>query len=305
MGLKIKQVFRVDAWSLIKIGLQWLWDLIFGGLVAQPIAQSLVDTAPLRKLLRKVIRSDQITKAIEEEKFKCLAITATEVYTGSSVTFVQAKNFKAWRRARRRSDPAVITADHVLGSAAIPFLFPSVLVGKKRYVDGCIRSTTPLGPAARLGANKILAVGVRKIVNLPESEIGNTNQDEPKASAAKLASLVLNSLFSESLDADAEHLERLNAIVDKVPETHELGMRKIDILVIRPSEDLGKIASEYESELPPLVRYLLRGLGATSKTSGDVLSYLLFVPGYTSKLIEIGYNDAKAMDDKIRDFFAS
>lgn len=80
---------------------------------------------------------------------------------------------------------------------------------------------------------------------------------------AQLGALVLNSLFSESLDADVDHLERLNTMIASRSDG-SFTIRKIDVLVIRPSEDLGALANQYHDELPPLVRYLLRGLGVSA-----------------------------------------
>ena len=190
-----------------------------------------------------------------------------------------------------------------MASAAIPLLFPSVLVGNRQYVDGCIRSTSPLGPATRLGAEKILAVGVRRYYM---RETGNFTEaplekKEPQPSAAQVGALVLNSLFAEALDADVEHLERLNSIV---PEKREgsFGMRKIEVMVIRPSEDLGELATNYQKLVPPIVRFLLRGLGSEAGESSDILSYLLFVPEFLQKLVELGYKDAEAEHNRLVKF---
>ena len=49
---------------------------------------------------------------------------------------------------------------HVRASAAIPFLFPSVRIGDHYYVDGGLRMNTPLAPAVRLGANRVLVIGL-------------------------------------------------------------------------------------------------------------------------------------------------
>jgi NTE family protein len=52
------------------------------------------------------------------------------------------------------SGPAV---DAVLASAAIPAAFPSVRIGKDELVDGAVGSNTPIGIAAKLGADRIIA----------------------------------------------------------------------------------------------------------------------------------------------------
>ena len=304
--LRMNQVFRTDIFSLLKIGLFWIYDFFLAGFTGKPLSHSLVDTRPLRELLQTVHRPDRIREAIEQGKFRSLAISATEVYTGSLVTFVQSKSFRLWQRARRKAVATEIHVDHVMASAAIPLLFPSVLVNNRRYVDGCIRSTSPLGPAIRLGANQILAIGVRRYY-LQDAKNGADvvlSEPEPNPSAAQLGSLILNSLFSESLDADVEHLERLNFLA---PEQNEksFGMKKVEILVIRPSVDLGTLAKQYSDRVPLLIRFLLRGIGSERGSSSDILSYLLFVPDFLTALIDLGYRDAQAEAAKIHQFFRS
>ncbi|MGZ3741580.1 MAG: patatin-like phospholipase family protein, partial [Bdellovibrionota bacterium] len=276
--LEMNEVFRTDILSLLNIGLRWLYDITLGGILGKPSAHFLVDTKPLRNLLEKIYQPQAVRDAIKSGKLRTVAVSATEVYTGNLVTFMQTEHHKAWHRARRHSVCTELSVDHILASAAIPLLFPSVLVGNRQYVDGCIRSTSPLGPATRLGAEKILAVGVRRYYM---QETGNFHEapldkKEPQPSAAQLGALVLNSLFAEALDADVEHLERLNSVV---PDQREgsFGMRKIEVMVIRPSEDLGELATHYQKLVPPFVRFLLRGLGSEQGESSDILSYLLFV----------------------------
>ena len=302
-SLKMREVFRTDAFSLVTIGVRWIYDLIFGGFFGRPLAHSLVDTQPLHDLLKELMVGENIDSAIESGALKNIAISATEVKNGCLVTFVQSRSFKNWFRARKRSRPAKIRAEHIMASAAIPLLFPGVTIENRRYVDGSIRSTAPLSPAARLGADKILAVGVRQhyISELPENWLKTPEEPEGRASVAQLSSLVLNSFFSESLDADVDHLERLNSVIESAGENSTL--KKIDILVIRPSLDLGLMASQFHAKLPPLVRYLLRGLGSEQGDTSDILSYLMFVPEYTSSLVALGYRDAKAVHHDLEKFF--
>ncbi len=303
--LEMKEVFRTDALAIAKSIFRWSYDVALGGFIGRPLAHSLVDTSPLRKLLEGIYRPDLVAQAIEEGKLRHVAVSATEVYSGSLVTFVQSKSVKLWHRARRRAVTTVLDVEHIMASSAIPLLFPAVLLNNRQYVDGCIRSISPLGPATRLGADKILAIGVRRYYM---RETGNLFEDalskpEAKPSPAALGALVLNSLFAESLDSDVEHLERLNAIT---PDQREgsFGMRKIEMLVIRPSEDLGEMATYFRKKMPSLVRFLLRGLGSERDKASDILSYLLFVPEFLEALVDLGYQDARAEDQRLRQFFA-
>ncbi|RZA02997.1 MAG: patatin [Proteobacteria bacterium] len=300
-GLNMRQVFRTDVFSLAKIAVQWMTSLAVGGVSGRPAAHSLVDSAPLRKLLDELYQPALVAQAIEEGKLRNVVVSATEVHSGSSVTFIQSKIPKIWERARRRAEMTELTVEHIMASAAIPLLFPSVVINNRQYVDGCIRSTTPLGPATRLGATKILSIGVRQYYM---REAGNffrvPTEPEPKPTPAQLGALVLNSLFNEALDADAEHLERLNSILPETSESH--GMRKVDVLVLRPSEDLGEIATRFRDRAPSAVRFMLRGLGSEAGRSSDILSYLLFVPEYLQALVDLGYRDAREEDGRIRAF---
>lgn len=300
--LEMNEVFRTDILSLSRNGLRWLYDLALGGFVGRPLAHHLVDTRPLRDLMTTIYKPEVVQNAIRSGLLRNVGVSATEVYSGSLVTFIQSQEKKLWQRARRRAENTILGVDHIMASSAIPLLFPSVVVNNRQYVDGCIRSTSPLGPAMRLGADKVLAIGVRRYYM---RETGNLfempEKREPEPSMAQLGALVLNSLFAESLDADVEHLERLNAILPQQREG-SFGMRQVQSLVLRPSEDLGELAKHFTKRIPPVVRFLLRGLGAERGNSSDMLSYLLFVPEYLSTLVELGYADARQEHDRLYKF---
>jgi NTE family protein len=92
-----------------------------------------------------------------------------------------------------------------------------------------------------------------------------------------------------------------------LPQTREtsFGMRQVETLVIRPSEDLGEIATHFRRKTPGLVRFLLRGLGSETSGSSDILSYLLFVPSYLQTLVDLGYQDARTEDARLRQFLTT
>jgi NTE family protein len=247
-----------------------------------------------------------VSRAIESGKLEVLAITATEIRTASSVTFVQAKAHKPWLRSKRRSEVAVITAQHILASSAIPFLFKAIPIGTLQYIDGSVRSSTPLSPAARLGATKIFSIGVRRFTEPVVLKIHKSLEVDPEPTASDIAGLILNSLFSDSLDSDAEHLIRINQLVKEsgaALAANAVAMRPIEVFLARPSEDIGEVAKKFRHKLPFFLRYLLRGLGGEKARSNDVLSYLLFDGEYAKYLIDMGYRDAKAREDELAEFF--
>jgi NTE family protein len=79
-------------------------------------------------------------------------------------------------------------------------------------------------------------------------------------------------------------------------------MRRVEILALRPSRDLGKLAGEFEVQLPRFFRYLTRGLGTQETASPDILSLVLFERDYLSRLLELGEEDAHHRADEIAAF---
>jgi NTE family protein len=120
-----------------------------------------------------------------------------------------------------------------------------------------------------------------------------------------VAGVLLNAVFLDLLDHDALRLERLNRLLERLPEEQRFGLRTVDLLALRPSQDLGKLASNFEAQLPGSFRFLIRGLGTKETKSPDFLSLILFQPDYVCALIEIGESDARARADEIEEFLHS
>jgi NTE family protein len=114
--------------------------------------------------------------------------------------------------------------------------------------------------------------------------------------------VLMNSIFLDLLDHDALRLERLNELIDGLPEQGRRGLRQVRLLTLRPSADLGKMAGQFEAQLPRAFRFMTRGLGTKETRSPDFLSMVLFQPDYLSALIEMGERDAEARVGEIEAF---
>ncbi len=297
------QVYRADDWTMLKTSTHWLTAAMFGGLgVRNPSA--LLDNAPLRELLERNVRFDGIARAIEQGHLDAIAVTASAYATARSVTFFQGRpELASWTRVRRIGRATPLTLDHLMASAAVPFVFPPVKIGGEFYGDGSMRHRAPLSPAIHLGADRMLIVGVRD--ERPDAEPPSGYEPEPPT-FAHLGGYMLDTLFMDGLYTDLERLSRTNRILEQLDGRKLSGnmaaLRPLHSVVIVPQQDLRSVAARYVRELPRGVRLLLRGLGASSNSGMQLVSYLLFESGFTRELIDMGFRDAMAMEDELRAF---
>lgn len=299
-SISADQVYVTDPYALSMGGLQWILNLSLGGLRKSSPRRSLLETSPLKKLITENCDFDNIQKNIDAKRFRAVSISALDYFTTSTVSFVQGEQTTpSWRRVRKLGIHSQISTAHVLASASIPLLFPPATVEGRFYGDGSIRNQAPCSPAIYMGASKLIAIGVRKKQDICFASQKVNTSDTP--SVARVVSVILNAVMMDGLEADIERMERINANLLKISdsERQRISLRPIDVLWISPSRDLGEIAAQITAELPPMVRYLLRGLGSLEEAS-EIASFLLFEKSYSEKLIEIGYQDGMKEKEQVR-----
>ena len=303
--LSPSDIFRCDGLSQVRNSLTWIMDLSFGAILGGGNAQSLLDATPLRYFLRRHLPCDRIEENINRGHLYTLAISATNYSSGKSYLFLQGrKGHPIWNRSRRVTLATKITVDHVCASAAIPLAFQPVKLQTARgtafFGDGCTRLQQPLSPAIRLGAGKILAIGVRGETLEHQEE----SEDERDPSLAQVMGVLFNVMFLDHLATDIEHLERLNQLLSSghITQSGIAGcekMRPLQSLLITPSVDLSHLAQEHQKDMPYLIQYFMNSLGRDAASCADLMSYLLFTAPYTRALIDIGYHDARQRIDEI------
>lgn len=310
-NLKPSDVFRCDLTSQTRNSLIWIMDLTFGGFLGGGNARSLLDASPLRHFLSKYLDCDRIQENIKRKHLYALAISATNYNTGKSYLFIQgAKGHPMWNRSRRVTLATKITIEHICASAAIPLVFQPVRLKTARgtafFGDGCLRLQQPLSPLIRLGAEKILAIGVRG----ENTEHQEENADLRDPSLAQVMGVILNVMFLDHLATDIEHLDRLNQLLVEGHISH-LGaagcerMRALTTLLITPSANLTLVAEHHQKDMPYLIQYFVNSLGRDAASCSDLMSYLLFTPKYTRDLIALGYHDASERIDEIENYLYS
>lgn len=306
-GIRLDDVFRVDLRDLASRSVRWGGRLLSGGKYPLPPARSLVDTAPLRSLLGRMFEAKDgritgIAGNLHAGWLRALALTASSYSTGQSVTWVQTREdcgINTWERPHRKSSTCTLGVEHVMASAALPFFFPAVEVDGAWYGDGGIRLTAPLSPAVHLGARSIIAVSTRYERSQEEADRSAITGYPPPA---QVAGVLYNAIFLDQLDGDALEMQRINRLIARLPAADRGELRPIDLLLLRPSVDLGRMANEYEPELPRAFRFLTRGMGTRETRSNDMLSLIMFQSDYVRRLIELGEADAAARIEDIRWF---
>lgn len=296
--LRVESIYKADFFTVAKTGLNWLLALTFGGLgIANP--RSLLDNRPLERLLAEELDFDGIETAIERGALHGVAVTASGYACARAATFFQgADSLEPWERARREGIRAKLTVDHLLASASLPFVFAARRIGREYFGDGSLRLTAPLSPAIRLGADRIMVIGVR-------DERRDELPDEPieYPSLGDIGGYVLDTLFMDNLNEDIARLRRVNRTLDLLTpgQAAESGLRHVDALVLRPSSDVREIARTHAERMPWTIRMLLRGVGGWGN-GWRLPSYLLFEPPFCDALISLGYEDALARREEIQRF---
>ena len=296
----VDQVYRADAASLLATGARWGGALLTGWLVRQT-PRSLLDNAPLERLLGATIDFSAIGRAIDERHLHAVSVTVSGYTSGESLAFFQAADgVGGWRRAQRLGVRATLGIPHLMASSAIPFVFPAVRINREYFGDRSMRQLAPISPAVHLGAQRILVVGSGRL-----SEEGR-QQADAYPSLAQIAGHAMSSIFLDSLAVDLERLERINKTVGGLSDAQRsaagINLRPIEALVISPSRRIDAIAGHHRKSLPRGMRLVLGGVGGMRRSGSTLLSYLLFEPGFTRALMSLGYEDTMAQRHAVEDF---
>ena len=143
---------------------------------------------------------------------------------------------------------------------------------------------------------------------------------------AFLVGKALNSLLLDRVENDIERLQRINELLlagqrrygpEFVPEINramghhdpERGLRPLRALLVRSSQNMGKMAAEYvrskqfAQRASGMAARLLHKVADQTDNEADLLSYVLFDGEFAAQLIELGRKDARAQHQELCDFF--
>lgn len=287
--------------------------------VSRYIGRSLLDPRPIEQLLARVIPWDRLHANVRAKLVRGLMIAALDVCDGSTTVFTELAEGVAFRPYPYLSNPALFTAiepEHVLAATALPFIFPARRVADRYYMDGAIRFDTPIIPALRAGARRVVVISTLR---------------QPGARAKGelvfpgvffLIGQVLSAVLLDPLLHDVDRLHRNNRLIEVLAETLDPPTmmevianlesevppgRPVPTLVFQPSESIEVLTRAFiRDELrrgKPLRRAIFRRL-ADYETGQALLGSFLFFDGrLAAQLIELGRRDAHASRDRILAFF--
>lgn len=301
--LECRHVFRPNYTRLIPFRTA-IHSLLPGRIERRP--HGLFNSNPLGELLSEVFDAPDHGGAIQGIKenlaegwLKAAALIGLDYATGQSVRWVQGRNLEIFEGTNRRNVPCQLTLNHILASAALPFVFPAVRIGDRWYGDGGIRLSAPLSPAVHLGATRVLAMSTA-YQRTPEEASTPTVRGYPPA--AQVLGQLVNAVFLDAIEEDVVRMQRMNDMIDHLSQSERNGFRRIDLFVLRPSKDLGVLAADFQRYLPGSVKMFTRALGADETASPDFVSMLMFEPHYTRELIAVGEQDVELRLDDLRVF---
>ena len=258
----------------------------------------LFDTQALERLVVHAIPWRSIRSNVRAGRVDAVCVAATQIGTAHVVIFMETRDRRPPRWTRDPNilpRPTRLLPTHALASAAIPLLFPAVRVASNYYADGGLRLNTPLTPALRLGADRVLVVALRQEPKKAVEAALADQRVENFGSPLFLFGKVLNALMLDHLDTDLARMHVMNEILsdgasafgpDFIERINEVSMRErgqgfraIQDLVIRPSADLGLLAGQILQDLSesqsrsPLIRLAARNLTNNERTpESDLLS---------------------------------
>lgn len=156
-----------------------------------------------------------------------------------------------------------ITYRHVLASSAIPLLFPPVRLGRYWYIDGAFSLLRPLKPLIKAGADRIFTVYLTP----------RRPRLDPPGGLFEIADRALEVIMSSAIAGDRAQIFDTNQEIDRLAASGIAGevlrhkpFRKVEVISIHPSRDLGRVGS-----------------------------WLVFSKERSKELIELGAADARAV----------
>ena len=279
--------------------------------------RGLFGSQPLAHTLAKSIDWESLHRNIADGVIESASVVAASVRTGRVIVFTESRSPvpQSTPEPHGRFEASRLDVPHLMASAAIPVLFPSVHVDEPEdaagwYVDGATRRRAPLSPALELGADRVVVIGTGGL-NPPDAD---SDLDRVPVDLGDAGATLLGAVMDDPLRHDLRRLAELNVMTGDpelapVLERHreargKSAYRTIPYVATAPEDgtELARTAMQvFRANHGSLLRTLgdpdlqvmHRLLGSDSPLQGELLSYLMFDPDFFAAAAEFGERDAR------------
>lgn len=313
-----------EVGAVFRLRLRRLWRvpraLLGGGDPPRgPIA--LLDDGPLQDMVRRRIRWSGIGASLRSGPLRSIAWVATDLAGATPTVFHQDGPGRPAPRSTsdRRFVRGPLRPEHLLASMALPLLFPPVALDGHWYLDGGLSEQAPVRTALLLGARRVLSL------NLDAPRPVTVDHRAPPT-WPRVIGKTMNAVLLDRAEPEEERMARVNHLLawgegeygpgfaeglDRAMERDGgAPWQRTEALSLRPSMDLGELAGRamargLRGRVDEMTRVVFRFLEDTADAGdADALSFLLFDPSYLGSLLELGWEDAAARGDELREFLA-
>ncbi len=276
-------------------------------------------TEPLAGTLGTAIDWEALHTNVRQGRVESTTVVATGVRTGRVTLFSETAPGVELPGTppghHLRWVPTRLGVDHLMASAAIPGLFPSIRVDGPGtaagwYVDGATRRRFPMGPAVELGGDRVLVIGTGSLYPAED----DPEKDQAPVDLGDGLATLLGSVMDDPLRHDLRRLATANAqaadpdIAGHVNRLREERGRRpyrvVPYAAVLPGQ--GAEISQRAMEVFRANHGTLRGtigdpdlhvvhriLGSDSPLQGELLSYLMFDSDFFDEVAGLGRRDAE------------
>lgn len=338
-SLRQENIYRRDMTALGKMVVTSFAG-IAGNILRKPKAdgefrglhfRGLVDTAPLGKFLQRTIDWDRMHNNIRRKLIHGLSLTLTNMRSGQLEFFIE-KHEDTYYHGNYPARLGPLNWRHIMGSAAIPILFPAIEINGTYYADGGLRLNTPMSPAIHMGADRILVIGMHDPHEAAEAPLSENSAPQSPPMLGEIIGKILSSIFLDRLDFDLRQMRRINHVIEWGEKVygadflHKInamllregikgdvasrGLKRLEVLAISPTQDVRELFADVinspkgQNGFSAFEKMLLKILDVDYSRGQEFLSYFLFLHDYLVALTHLGYEDAKKKHDELTEFLS-
>ena len=265
-------------------------------------AWSLLDPAPMRRIIEKGFLRKNLERSFQEGSTLGIGMAATEIVSGRTCWFQEGPSGRPWNLFHSIGLIDKLSTDHLAASCSVPIFLPPVKIGGHYFLDGSISLSKPLSAAVSMGATRILSIAAEKphSLDLPKYKPGF------RPRLTKVISLLLNRLSHDAAEDEAYEIETFNRFYQGLSKKNR-----------QLPEDLEPVPLFHENSRPyhyhetEIFRFnpsrrirFSSDLDDSSTNAHHKRTRFMFHESFIRELMAMGYADASAKHEQLKNFFS-